>query len=221
MIDFDISSIDQVNRRIAEVKGKQSIFNLEWLVVYLEIKESLIAGDLEALFEAKHESLLTQIEILKAHQREGIPEMSSITKEFIQRKFVEIYTFLHSRYTEQKLFAMRGDRGDLFEPATSEEGRAIGEQIAQKEKLIIELLKESFEVSGSSKEEIKAFVERDFFTEDLDPEVVDGILKSVDPGLKDRAREFLEEEHNCYPAMKKLLMDVFALNVEEPNRISE
>ena len=212
MLDFDVANIDQVNRRINEIRGKSTIFHLEWLAVYLEIKESLLGGDLENLFETKREALAIQVEILKAHQREGVPEMSQITKEFAQRKFVDIYCFLHTFYRQNSLFAMRGDRGDLYEPETENEKTTLNQKISEREQIIVKLLKDVFELSNAREKDIANFIERDFFKEDVDSEVINGILQDVDQGLKNRAQEFLQEEQNCYPAMRVLLKDAFGFN---------
>ncbi len=219
MLDFDVSNLDQVNRRINDVRGKNSIFHLEWLAVYLEIKESLLGGDLDSLFETKREALATQVEILKAHQREGVPEMSQITKEFAQRKFVDIYCFLHTFYKQNSLYAMRGDRGDLYEPATESENKALTQKISDREQIIVRLLKEVFELTNAREQDITELIERDFFKEDVDPEAINGILQDVDAGLKQRAQEFFQEEQNCYPAMRVLLKDAFGLN--KPAEVNE
>lgn len=212
MLDFDVSNLEQINRRINDVLGKNSIFHLEWLAVYLEIKESLLGGDLDALFETKRDALATQVEILKAHQREGVPEMSQITKEFAQRKFVDIYCFLHTFYKQNSLFAMRGDRGDLYEPATDKENQVLNQKISEREQIAVNLLKEVFELTNSREKDICDFIERDFFKEDVDPQAINGILQDVDAGLKHRAQEFFHEEQNCYPAMRALLKDAFGRN---------
>lgn len=172
MFDFDIENVTELSHRIAELKKTETIYNLEYVSTFLEIKESLLGMDFEQVWDTKVEGLQNHTRLIELYKRDQISNHDGVCRELAYHKFVETFVFLRTRYA-QSLRSQQKAGTDPFSksPAESDEER-VSNKTRPKEALFFEILSHFFSTANSPEEETKRFVNKEFFrTDDFDEEL--------------------------------------------------
>lgn len=205
MFEFDIENLTELNHRIAESKKTETIYNLEFVSTFLEIKESLLGADFEQTWDAKVEGLQNYTKLIELYKSEQIADHDGVCRELAYQKFVETFVFLRTRYVQ----SLRGQQRvgkDPFskEPVESDEER-VSNKIRPKEALFFELLSHFFSTSENSEEEIKRFINKDFLkSDDVDEE----LRKNFGVNIVEDKRTAWNEEILSEIAAKKELKEL-------------
>ena len=220
MFDFDVENLVELSQRISESRKTETIFNLEFVSTYLEIKETLIAFDNEQVMDTKIESLQNSIKILELYKKTGISDLDKVSRALAFQKFIETYIFLKNRYTQgltSPIFDLKGKK--LENENESEKGRL---KIKVKEDLFWQYFFEFYNTIGCPSEEIRNLLNKEI---EKSNELNNELSKNFGNDLGDKNRNvFIEEavfEKKTMKEFSDFVIRTFCQNVEDGEPIQK
>lgn len=170
MFDFDIENLSELNHRINELQKTESIYNLEFVATYMEIKESLLGNDLELTFDTKMESLKVYSHLIQLYHKDGMPELDLVCKEMAFQKLMETFLFLKTRLGPGLRLSLLKSPDKFGKTQPKEDECQL--KVKNKLELFLNSLKSFFELFAQPAEEARKFLSKDFFkVENVDEEL--------------------------------------------------
>lgn len=205
MFDFDLENLATLEPRIAETRKTESIYNTAVVDIYLEIKESLVRPDLEAIWDTKVESLLNHAKAIELYRRDGIPELDHVSRHLAYQKFVETFVFLRTTY-RQGVLGPREVGTDPFAKAPAEKPEeVVAAKVAPKEAQFFDVMRQFFALSAKPTDEVRQFLAKDFLKVD---NVDEEIQRTLGLKLGEDRETAWSEEVAAEVAAKKELRDL-------------